>query len=172
MVPPVGPVDKRTGGKHLTRGVVTEAEREMRILAVDPGTVRVGLAVTDPEGWIASPLGVIPGPGAARSIANTVRELGVEIVVVGLPLNMNGSEGPSAEAARELAARIAAQGIAVEFLDERLTSMTAERVLIESGLRRSRRREVIDSVAATVLLEAYLVRRRNQAARAEAGEEA
>ncbi len=144
----------------------------MRILAVDPGTVRVGLAVTDPEGWIASPLDVIPSSGAARAIAKTAGGLGVEVVVVGLPINMNGTEGPSAEAARALAAKLEARGLRVELLDERMTTMTAERVLIESGLRRERRREVKDAVAATVLLEAYLARKRNEAARAEAGEEA
>jgi putative Holliday junction resolvase len=144
----------------------------MRVLAVDPGAVRVGLAVTDPEGLIASPLGVIPGWNAAEAIAKTVEELGVGTVVIGLPLNMDGSEGPSAVKARELAEAVATCGVPVEFCDERLTSVTAERVLIESGLRRRRRREVQDAVAATVLLEAYLARKRNQAARAEAGEEA
>jgi putative holliday junction resolvase len=143
----------------------------MRFLAVAPGTVRVGLAVSDSEATIASPHGVIESRGAAESIAKTARELGVEIVVVGLPLNMDGSEGPSAQAARALAEQIAAYGVAVEFLDERLTSMTAERVLIESGLRRRKRREVVDAVAATVLLEAYLARKRSQAARSEAWEE-
>mgnify|MGYP002684124048 CR=1 FL=1 len=142
-----------------------------RTLAVDPGQVRVGLAVTDSGGMIATPLEVIPAKGATERIAKTVADLNVGTVVVGLPLNMDGSEGPSAAAAREFAAALEARGVRVELLDERLTTVTAERGLIESGHRRGKRREIQDAVAAAVLLEAYLARQRNAASRAAAGEE-
>jgi len=141
----------------------------MRVLAVDPGKVRVGLAVTDPDGLIAGPLTVIPRQRAAEEIAKRAAELGVELVVVGLPLNMDASEGPSAADARRLAQRIAAGGLAVEMQDERLTSVTAERALIEAGHSREKRRALTDAVAATVLLEAYLARRRNRTDTPEAG---
>jgi len=131
----------------------------------------MGLAVTDSGGLIATPLEVIPAKGAAERIAKTAEDLDVGTVVVGLPLNMDGSEGPSALFAREFAAELEALGLRVELLDERLTTVTAERGLIEAGHRRGRRREIQDAVAAAVLLEAYLAHQRNAASRAEAGEE-
>lgn len=140
----------------------------MRTMAIDPGDVRVGLAVTDGAGIIATPLEVIPREGAAERIQLRAGELGVGLCVVGLPLNMNGTEGPAAEKARALGAELAALGLEVEYLDERMTSITAERTLIESGHSRRRRREITDAVAAAVLLEAYLARRRNQTDHPEA----
>jgi putative Holliday junction resolvase len=133
----------------------------MRVLAVDSGKVRVGLAVTDADGLIASPLRVIERRGACEAIRQAAEDLDVATIVVGLPLNMDGSEGPSAEDARALGERLRAAGFQVEYLDERLTTVGAERVLIESGHSRRRRREITDAVAAAILLEAYLARRRN-----------
>lgn len=141
----------------------------MRILAVDPGAVRVGLAKTDAEGLIGTPLGVIPSKGAAARITSTAEALGAELVVVGLPLNMDGTEGTAAESARRLAEEIGASGLAVELFDERLTTVTAERALIEVGHSRRRRREIADAVAAAVLLEAYLAMRRRRAEVVENG---
>jgi len=133
----------------------------MRVLGVDPGKVRVGLAVTDADGLIATPLRVVERRGACEEIQQTAADLEVETIVVGLPLNMDGTEGPSAEDARALGERLSAAGLQVEYLDERLTTVGAERVLIESGHSRRRRREITDAVAATIVLEAYLARQRN-----------
>lgn len=141
----------------------------MRILAVDNGSVRVGLAISDPGEMIATPVGVIPREGAPKMIAKRAAELGVELVVVGLPLHMNGSEGESAREARALAASLERLGLVVELLDERRTSASAQRALIDAGVSRGKRRESLDAFAAAMLLEVYLARRRNQAADPDAG---
>ncbi len=141
----------------------------MRTMAIDSGDVRVGIAVTDDLGLIATPLEVIPREGAAERIRLRVQELDVGICVVGLPLNMNGTEGPAAAKARTLGGELAKLGMAVEYLDERMTTMSAERSLIEAGHSRRKRREITDAVAAAILLEAYLARRRNQANSAQGG---
>jgi putative Holliday junction resolvase len=143
--------------RHLQR-----RRRYVRILAIDPGDVRVGIAATDSGGMIATPLEVTERRGAADTIAARAQELGATLCVVGLPLNMNGTEGPAAEKARELGEELAERGLEVEYLDERMTTMAAERSLIETGHSRRRRREITDAVAATILLEAYLERRRHQ----------
>lgn len=141
----------------------------MRTMAIDSGDVRVGIAVTDDLGLIATPLEVIPREGAAEHIRLRAQELDVDTCVVGLPLNMNGTEGPAAAKARTLGAELARLGMAVEYLDERMTTMSAERSLIEAGHSRRKRREITDAVAAAILLEAYLARRRNQANSAQGG---
>lgn len=138
-------------------------------MAIDPGDVRVGIAVTDSGGVIATPLEVIPREGAAERIRSRADELEVVTCVVGLPLNMNGTEGPAAAKARAFGAELEALGLAVEFLDERMTSLSAERALIEVGHSRRRRREITDAVAAAVLLEAYLARKRSQTSDPQAG---
>ncbi len=140
-----------------------------RILGVDYGEVRVGLAITDADGLIATPLEVIDRRGAEDRIAKTAEDRGVREVVVGLPLHMSGAEGPSAEAARVLAAGLEARGLRVALVDERMTTLSAERVLIESGHSRKKRKRYTDAVAAAILLEAYLARQRSQAADPEAG---
>lgn len=130
------------------------------MLAVDPGTKRVGLAVSDPLGISANPLPALParpdGTLAAR-IAAVARELEVERVVVGLPRRMDGGEGPEAKAARALATAVREAGkLPVSLVDERLTSAAAERHLVASDVRRARRRELSDEVAATLILRTYL----------------
>lgn len=130
-----------------------------RIVALDPGTRRIGVAVSDPLGLTAQPHGTLDA--TADDLDDRLRALAgdtdAELVVVGLPIGMNGSEGAAAEAARRFAARVAeATGLAVALLDERLTTVAAERVLLEAGLRRDRRRAVRDRVAAAVLLQSYL----------------
>lgn len=130
-----------------------------RVLAVDPGKVRVGLAVSDPLGITAQPLEVVPAGGALERISELVDELGVEKVIVGLPITERGDEGESARAARKMADRIAAMtGLDVVTVDERYTSRMAESLMIGAGVRRRRRREGVDKVAAAVLLRAYLDR--------------
>ncbi|MEQ8719265.1 MAG: Holliday junction resolvase RuvX [Acidimicrobiales bacterium] len=133
----------------------------MRVLGLDLGTVRIGVAVSDPIGIIASPHSVIRRGGDHGvdhdAIAALVSELEVGRVVVGLPLSMDGSLGPAATAALdeidELGDRLA---VPVEPYDERLTTVSAERSLREGGVRGRSRRDVIDKVAAAVILQSWL----------------
>ncbi|HUY74164.1 MAG TPA: Holliday junction resolvase RuvX [Candidatus Dormibacteraeota bacterium] len=135
----------------------------MRTLAVDPGTKRVGIAVSDPTGTIAQALTTIdaaPLESLASRLADIASKQGAGRVVVGLPRRMDGSYGPEAKAARELADGIRkASGLPVELVDERLTTVAAERSLLEGGVRRAKRRESIDRVAATMLLQSHLDRK-------------
>ena len=134
----------------------------MRALAIDVGTVRVGLAISDPLGMTAQPLDVIPRRGPKRdlaAIAKIVTEREVEVLVIGLPINMNGTEGPSVEMARAFAALLEPLGLPIEFIDERLSSAVAERILISADMRRDRRKQVRDKVAAAVILQTWLDRR-------------
>jgi putative Holliday junction resolvase len=128
-------------------------------LGLDAGSVRVGLAATDPTATIASPVATLPRRD--REFWNRVREearvRGAERVVVGLPLRLDGTEGDAAVAARALADEASRQtGLPVEMWDERLSSVAAERALLESGMRRERRRETIDAVAAAIMLQGWL----------------
>jgi putative holliday junction resolvase len=134
-----------------------------RVLALDPGTERIGVAVTDPERIAAHPRPALD----ARSehllddIAALVGDLDVDEIVVGLPVSLDGSEGPSARSARSLAAAVAERtGIATVMYDERFSSVIAERALLETGARRSERRRRRDGVAAALFLEDYLESRR------------
>jgi putative Holliday junction resolvase len=134
----------------------------MRILAVDPGTRRVGLALSDPTETIASPLGTEPAEPAEslpERLAKAAAEHEVGRIVVGLPRELSGKRGPAAVAAERLAAELRkASGLPVHMLDERLTSAAAERMLIDAGMRRDKRRKTVDSVAAALLLQTYLER--------------
>lgn len=130
-----------------------------RILALDPGTRRIGVALSDPLGITAQPYGTLDAtaPDLDDRLRRLAADTGAERIVVGFPLGLDGREGPAAEAARAFAGRVEqATGLPVELHDERLTSITAERVLLEAGLRREQRRSARDRVAATVLLQAYL----------------
>ncbi len=137
----------------------------MRILAVDPGSKRVGLALSDPTGTIAQALTTVPAE-PARSLVSRLAEIArsheAERIVVGLPRRMDGTRGPEAAAAGVLADELRrASGRPVELVDERLTTVAAERSLIAGGVRRDKRRQSVDRVAATLLLQAHLDRRRN-----------
>jgi putative holliday junction resolvase len=135
----------------------------MRTLAVDPGTRRVGLALSDPTGTIASPLGAVPAEPAEslpERLAQAARDHQAERIVVGLPRELDGKRGPAALAAERLATELrTASGLPVDMLDERLTSAAAERTLIDAGMRRGKRKQTVDSVAAALLLQTYLQRR-------------
>ena len=132
----------------------------MKILAVDLGKARTGLAVCDEGEILASPVAVIAQYNReklAQAIAEKARELSVKELVVGLPRNMDGSEGESAQGAREFAAVLGElTGLPVALRDERLTTVTAERALIEGGVRRAARKRLVDKTAAAVILQAYL----------------
>lgn len=132
----------------------------MRILAIDPGSHRLGLALSDPSGTVALPLRVLvrrSEPEDLKELASLVRENQVELVLMGLPRMMNGSIDVAARGAQELGAKVSrAAGVPVEYWDERLTTVAAERYLIEQGRRRAQRRQDVDKVAATLLLQGYL----------------
>jgi putative Holliday junction resolvase len=142
----------------------------VRTLALDYGERRIGVAISDPSGVIATPLETITTPrgdaDALARIAELVKTREVGQIVLGLPLHMSGRAGPQAEAARAFAATLAEKaGIPVDTLDERWTSVAAERSLRETGRRTIERhgKGVVDEVAATLLLGAYLERMRNAA---------
>ena len=137
----------------------------MRILAVDPGSKRVGVALSDPTATIAQALMTVPAQPAA-TLASRLAEIAkaheAQRIVVGLPLRLDGTQGPEAIAARELAAGIrTASGLPVELVDERLTTVAAERSLVAGGVRREKRRLTVDRVAAALMLQAHLDRRRD-----------
>jgi putative Holliday junction resolvase len=142
-------------------GVVTETTGT-RALGVDLGERRIGLALSDPSRTVASPYEVLrrSGDPAAdrRAIVDAARELGANVIVVGLPLSLSGRTGPAArDALVEVEALRAVAGpIEVVMHDERLTTVTAERALNEARLSRDARRRVVDKVAAAVMLQAWL----------------
>ncbi|MBI5904900.1 MAG: Holliday junction resolvase RuvX [Deltaproteobacteria bacterium] len=131
-----------------------------RVLGLDYGSRRIGVAVSDPLGWTAQPLPAIAREGDRKDIAAIGRlagDLGAGSVVLGLPLLMNGDEGPAAARARAFGAGIEADlSLPVTMWDERLTSAQSERHLIDSGVRRGRRREIRDSLSAMFLLQSFL----------------
>lgn len=131
-----------------------------RCLGVDFGTRRLGLAISDETAMLATPLETVPVNGmddAVQAVAERSRSREVCKIVVGMPLNMNQSRGPGAEAAALLAERLrAATGLPVVEWDERLTTSMAERSLIAANVRRARRRSVIDQAAAQIILQSYL----------------
>ena len=135
----------------------------MRVLAVDWGERRIGLAVSDPTGVIATPLPTLRVRGREEAIAGVARMAAAQEavrIVVGLPLLMSGERGRAAEAALAFAKSLAARtGLEVDTYDERLTSAMSQRRLRETGVRTGRAKEKVDQGAALVLLESYLQRR-------------
>lgn len=130
-----------------------------RILALDPGSHRIGVAVTDAEGIAAHPRASLDAtdPDLLDAIGSLVHDLGVTLIVVGLPMSLSGPEGDAAGRARAFAASVEAHlGVPTTLHDERYTTVIAERSLLESGLRRAKRRRLRDGVAAAILLTDYL----------------
>jgi len=129
-------------------------------MGLDVGTKTVGVAVSDPLGITAQGVTTVRRTGLKRDLAALealAREREVTRAVVGLPINMDGSEGPRAEASRAFARALEqALGIPVELWDERLSTVAAERALLEADVSRAKRREVIDQVAATLILQGWL----------------
>lgn len=137
----------------------------IRAIGVDLGSKRIGIAVSDISGTLASPLTTVTRSKSKRhdheEIARLVRDEEAEMVVVGLPLSLDGTHGPAALAASAEAERIASVvGVPVEMYDERFTTVTAERGMIEVGLDAQQRRKVVDKVAAAVILQSWLDHRR------------
>ena len=144
----------------------------MKIMAVDYGDARTGLAVCDRTEFLASPVGVIEERNfyfAIQKVAHAVQEYGVQMVIVGYPVNMNGTIGPRAEKCAQFAELLKTKvNVPVELWDERSTTVEAHNYLNETNTRGKKRKEVIDEVAATIILESYLTYRRNMEARAKA----
>jgi putative pre-16S rRNA nuclease len=132
----------------------------VRVLAIDPGTVRLGLALSDPSGTIAQPLSVLQRRSEEEDLMALVRlveEHDVGMIVVGLPRMMDGRLEAAAMSAQAFGAEVGQRtGRPVAYWDERLTTVAAERYLIEQGKRRNKRRQEIDRMAATLMLQGYL----------------
>jgi putative holliday junction resolvase len=130
-----------------------------RVLALDPGSTRIGVAVSDPLQIVASPVAVLPADSFEDELQLLVEEYRPVKVVVGLPVGLSGREGPAAALARTFATRVAElTGLEVELVDERFTTATAEAAMLEGGVKRRKRRGNVDKVAAAVILRHYLDR--------------
>jgi len=131
-----------------------------RILGIDPGEKRIGLALSDPLGLTAQGLPTlqIKSPAdAAEKISLVAREREVVKIIIGLPLNMDGTKGDQAERAYHLGSLLEELlGLPIIFRDERLTSRQAELVLLEADMRRSKRKDHLDRLAAQIILQSYL----------------
>ena len=132
----------------------------MKHLSIDLGDVRIGLATSDIMGIIANGLETYKRKDIDADIeyiARLVNDLAVDVVVMGLPINMDGTSGERVDKAREFADLLAQKVTAkIDFQDERLTTVTGERMLIQAGVRREKRKQVIDKIAATIILQTYL----------------
>lgn len=137
---------------------------EIRILALDVGEKRIGVAISDPLGLTAQGLGVIERRDLLRDVAALkalVADFPVQEIVVGLPRHLDGRPGTHAEMALELAEVLGRElGVPVIPWDERLTTREAERLLVSADVSRKKRRRVVDQVAAALILQGYLDRRR------------
>lgn len=142
----------------------------MRALGIDLGTKRIGVALANSEGTLATPFEVIARSGDRardhRAIAALAEETGAVALIVGLPLSLDGSVGEAAASAQREAAELAeATGLPVELWDERLTTVSADRDLMALDMRAGARRRVVDKVAASVMLQAWLDHRGHASAR-------
>lgn len=128
-----------------------------RVLAFDPGSKRIGVAVSDPLRIVASPLTVLDAGDPWDEITDLIDRYDPTEIVVGLPVSLSGGEGPSAERARSFGEELEERtGRSIVWVDERYTTATAEAVLIEGGVRRRERKHSVDKVAAAVILQHYL----------------
>ena len=128
-------------------------------LGIDPGDARIGVASSDPSGFLATPVETVRrGGGDVRRLAQLVVEREAVEVVVGLPRSLSGAEGPAAEKVRVFAARLARRvaPVPVRLCDERLTTVSAESILREQGRRGAKRRAVVDQAAAVLILQTAL----------------
>ncbi len=132
----------------------------MRILALDHGTVRIGVAVSDEMKMIATPLEYIPAEPFADFLVRLkeiLREKEVELILIGMPRNMNGTYGPAALKVQEFVDVLKSLlPVPIKLWDERLTSTQANRYLIEGNVRRADRKQKVDKAAAAILLQSYL----------------
>jgi putative holliday junction resolvase len=159
--------------QRVSAGQISAAvEKPRRILAVDYGRKRIGLALSDALGLTAQPLTTLTRVNRQtdlRRLREACRTHGVTHIIVGHPLHMTGEAGEMANEAARFAARIEKEiGIGVELVDERLTSWEAEQTITETNSSARRRRKPLDDVAAAILLRDYLERTRGQAPSADA----
>lgn len=131
-----------------------------RVMALDYGDVRIGIALSDVTRFLASGYENYTRKGTDvdyEHIAEIVKNNNVKIIVLGLPLNMDGSSGVRVEKTYEFASNLAKfTDVKIEYLDERLTSVSAEKILISADVSRKKRKEVLDKLSATIILQDYL----------------
>ena len=143
----------------------------MRILGLDIGEKRIGVAVSDPSGTVATPVTVIDARralGDGRELSRLVSDYEAELLVAGLPLSLDGSEGPQVARVRQAAERLAGLvSLPLEFADERLSSTEARRTMTEAGVSDRDKRGRIDMVAAAIFLQSYLDARRDTESESE-----
>lgn len=139
---------------------ILKGEKMGRILALDVGDARIGIAVSDPMKIVANPLSTLfrkKTDEDFEEIARIAKEQDAELIVCGLPKSMNNEENAQTVKTREFVEKLKGYvSVQVKFFDERLTTVSAERALIEGGVRRENRKNVIDKVAATMILQNYL----------------
>ena len=132
----------------------------MRILAIDHGTHRIGIAISDELKMIAQPLEFIPAepfPDFLARLKVLLAEKEVELILVGLPRNMDGTFGPAAQKVQDFVATLRSNvAVPIKTWDERLTSVQANRILIQANVRRDKRKQKVDKMAAAILLQSYL----------------
>lgn len=132
---------------------------EVRVIALDVGDVRIGVAVSDATGTIAQPLEVYKRVGYgpdSRYVQGLCQRYETKQVLLGLPLNMDGTQGSQAQKAMAFGNVLAEAGLLVEYQDERLSTVTAERALVSGNMSRQNRRQTVDKVAAAIILEQWL----------------
>jgi putative Holliday junction resolvase len=138
----------------------------LRYLCLDPGRKRIGVAVSDETGLIASPVGVIQVGDRAQVFKQVLRHIEEQEagkLIIGLPLHMNGDEGIEAARARDFARQLSKlTKIPIDFMDERLTSVEADRLMQEAGVKREKRKAKIDARAAAIILQTYLDAERSE----------
>lgn len=137
----------------------------MKIIALDIGTVRIGIATSDIMEIIASAYESYRRKNTdedVKYISQLVNNLNAGLVVIGLPLKMDGTEGQSVEMAKNFGEELAkVVSVPICYQDERLSTVTAQKILIESGMRREKRKDKVDSLAATIILQTYLDKKSN-----------
>lgn len=136
-----------------------QTSRPGRLLGLDLGDARIGVAISDDERRLAVPFGTIPAgaPADVRAIGRLVEEQGISAVVVGLPLSLSGRQGPRAVKAEIFAGMLrSALPVPVELQDERLSTVEAERSLRDAGVSGAERRQAVDRTAAAVILQAWI----------------
>ena len=138
----------------------------MRIMAIDYGDARTGYAISDASGLLAGETGVLPSRNEDKLLEDLCRIYGEKeagLIALGLPRNMDGSEGPRAEKSRALKERLEERGCRVTLVDERRTTVEAHAILTETGRRGKQRKKRVDAVAASLILETYLNAHRGEA---------
>ena len=142
------------------------ADMNKRVIALDVGDVRIGVAISDPTGTIAQPLEVYRRVGYGpdgKYVKALCDKYGTDHVLLGLPLNMDGSLGPQAQKAQAFGEVLRERhGLSISYQDERMTTVTAEHVLISGSVRREDRKLYVDKLAAAVILEQWLASQSRQ----------